>query len=188
MGAKNLGQSKFLNTLLKPAGWVMESRLRKLFQNPVRILQGADIRPGQTVLEVGSGTGFFTIAAGHMLGEQGHLIAMEPLSAYAERLREKSRASGLSNIEVVREDALDTGLADSSIDKALLFGVVPFPSLPLSRLLPEMHRVLKSDGTLSVWLFPVSGIVPAIIRRSGYFSGQSKRNGVYNYQKLSTAN
>jgi hypothetical protein len=46
------------------------------------------------------------------------------------------------------------------MDMALLFGVIPFLSLPLNRLLPEMHRVLKPEGTLAVWLFPVSGLVP----------------------------
>jgi len=35
-------------------------------------------------------------------------------------------------------------LETASVDLVLLFGVVPFPTLPLDRLLPEMHRVLKA--------------------------------------------
>jgi ubiquinone/menaquinone biosynthesis C-methylase UbiE len=60
---------------------------------------------------------------------------------------------------VEKRDALYTGLDAESIDKVLLFGVIPFPSQPLNRLLPEMHRVLKPEGSLAVWLFPVSGWV-----------------------------
>ena len=183
MNAEDLGKSKLLNLLFKPAGSAMESRLRRLLHDPVKILHGADIQPGQTVLEVGSGTGFFTIAAARLIGGQGRLIAMDPLTAYVERLNEKVEAAGLRNVRVVRRDALDTGLDAASIDRVLLFGVLPFPSLPLNRLLPEMHRVLKSNGTLAVWMFPIAGWVPSAIRRSALFAYLHRRNGVYNYRR-----
>jgi ubiquinone/menaquinone biosynthesis C-methylase UbiE len=118
-----------------------------------------------------------------MLGDEGRLVAMDVLSPYVERTSEKVRAAGLTNVRVVKRDALDTGLDPESIDTALLFGVVPFPTLPLSRLLPEMHRVLKPEGTLAVWLFPVSGFVPRSILRSGLFVYSGKRNGVFRYRR-----
>lgn len=183
MNTEDLGNSKLLNLLFKPAGLAMESRLRRIFHDPVKILHGADIQPGQTVLEVGSGTGFFTMPAARLVGDQGHLIAMDPLSVYAKRLTEKVEAAGLQNIQVVKRDALDTGLDSASIDRVLLFGVLPFPTLPLNRLLPEMHRVLKAEGILAVWLFPIAGWVPTSIRRSGLFAYLHKRNGVYNYRR-----
>lgn len=122
-----------------------------------------------------------------MIGESGHLIAMDPMVDFIDRVKEKVRAAGLTNVEVVRRDALDTGLEAASIDVALLFGVVPFPSLPLSRLLPEMHRVLKPNGTLAVWLFPTTAGVPTAIRRSGLFTERGKRNGVYTYSRSEAA-
>ena len=78
---------------------------------------------------------------------------------------------------------VDTGLDASSVDMVLLFGVIPFPSLLVNRLLTEMHRVLKPEGSLAVWLFPISGWVPKSILRSGLFTYISKRNGVYNYKR-----
>jgi ubiquinone/menaquinone biosynthesis C-methylase UbiE len=190
LNTEDLGKSKLLNMLFKPAGSAMESRFRHLLHDPVRILHGADVRPGQTVLEVGSGTGFFTIAAARLIGDQGRLIAMDPLTAYVERLNEKLNAADLRNVRVARRDALDTGLDAASIDRVLLFGVLPFiplplpfTSLPLNRLLPEMHRVLKPDGTLAVWMFPIAGWVPRSIRRSELFAYLHKRNGVHNYRR-----
>ena len=161
----------------------MESGLRRFLHDPVKILRGADIQSGQTVLEVGSGTGFFTITAARLIGDKGCLIAMDPLTTYVERLNEKVEATGMRNVQVVRRDALDTGLESASIDKVLLFGVLPFPSLPLNRLLPEMHRVLKPNGTLAVWMFPIAGWVPGSISRSTLFTYLHKRNGVYNYRR-----
>ena len=183
MDTDDLGKSKLLNLIFKPAGSAMESRLRLLLHDPVKILNGADIQPGQIVLEVGSGTGFFTIAAAGQIGEQGRLIAMDPLETYVERLTEKVGEAGLRNVQVVRRDALNTGLDGASIDRALLFGVLPFPSLPLNRLLPEMHRVLKPNGTLAVWMFPIAGWVPSSIRQSALFTYMHKKNGVYNYRR-----
>ncbi len=151
--------------------------------NPVRTLRGADIQPGQTVLEVGCGTGFFTIPAAKLIGDDGCLIAMDALSDYIKQVSKKVQSAELKNVRVVKRDALATGLDAASIDTALLFGVIPFPALPLSRLLPEMHRVLKPEGRLSVWLFPISGWVPNSIVRSGLFTYLNKHNGVYNYRR-----
>ncbi len=148
MNTEDLGNSKILNLLFKPAGMVMGSRLRQRLANPVKTLRGADIQPGQTVLEVGCGTGFFTIPAAHLIGDQGCLVAMDVLSDYIERLSKKVQTADLKNVRVVKRDALDTGLDAASIDMVLLFGVIPFPSLPLNRLLPEMHRVLKPSSRL----------------------------------------
>jgi demethylmenaquinone methyltransferase/2-methoxy-6-polyprenyl-1,4-benzoquinol methylase len=183
MNTEDLGNSKILNLLFKPAGVMMESRLRQWLMNPVKTLQGAGIRPGQTVLEVGCGTGFFTMPAAQLIGDQGRLVAMDVLSKYTERVLKKVKSADLKNVRVVKRDALDTGLDSASIDAVLLFGVIPFPSLPLSRLLPEMHRILKPEGNLAVWLFPVSGWVPKSILKSGLFTYVSKRNGVYNYRR-----
>ena len=183
MNTEDLGNSKILNLLFKPAGMMMESKLRQWLMNPVKILRGAGIEHRQTVLEVGCGTGFFTIPAAELIGDQGCLVAMDALSDYTKRVLKKVQSAGLENVRVVKRDALDTGLDAASIDKVLLFGVIPFPLLPLNRLLPEMHRILKTEGTLAVWLFPVSGWVPKWILQSWLFTYVSKRNGVYNYRR-----
>ena len=53
----------------------MGSKFRQWLSDPVKTLRGADIKTGQTVLEVGCGTGFFTIPAAQLLGYQGCLVA-----------------------------------------------------------------------------------------------------------------
>ena len=183
MNTEDLGNSKVLNFLFKPAGAMMGSRLRQWLMNPVKTLQGTDIQPGQTVLEVGCGTGFFTIPAAKLIGDEGCLVAMDALSGFIKQVSKKVQSADLKNVRVVKRDALNTGLDDTSIDTALLFGVLPWPALPLNRLLPEMHRVLKPEGRLAVWMFPISGWVPKSILRSGLFTYINKQNGVYNYRR-----
>ncbi len=183
MDAKKLGKIRFLNRFFSLAGKIMESRLRRWLMPPERTLRGAGLEPGQTVLEAGCGTGFFTLDAAEMIGETGNLIALDPLNDFVERVKEKVAKAGLGNVEVMRRDALETGLEMASVDVALLFGVLPFPTLPLDRLLPEMHRVLKAGGRLAVWQFPAPTGVPKAIARSGLFDALGKKNGVYTFRR-----
>ena len=157
---KALTNSKILNPIFKAAGTLMESRFRLWLFDPVKILQGAEIRPGDTVLEVGCGSGFFTVPTARLIGEQGRLVTMDVLPAFVERVSKKARSADMKNVGVMQGDALDTGLDATSKDAVMLFGVIPFPSLPLNRLLPEMHRILKPEGILAVWLFPTELGVP----------------------------
>jgi demethylmenaquinone methyltransferase/2-methoxy-6-polyprenyl-1,4-benzoquinol methylase len=110
MNTEDLGNSKILNLLFKPAGAMMGSRLRKWLMNPVKTLRGAGIQTGQTVLEVGCGTGFFTIPTAQLIGDQGCLVAMDVSSGFIERVSKKVQAADLKNVRVVKRDALDTGL------------------------------------------------------------------------------
>ena len=180
-----LKNSKILNPLFKAAGNNMESRLRHRLHDPVKILQGTEIRPGDSVLEVVCGSGFFNLPTARLIGEHGRLVAMDVLPAYVERVSQKTRSANLKNVRVMEADALDTGLDAASMNAVILFGVIPFPALPLNRLLPEMHRVLKPEGILAVWLWPpvVHFWVPKSILRSGLFTYMGKRNSVYNYKR-----
>jgi len=60
-------------------------------------------------------------------------------------------------------------LDGASFDTVLLFGVIPSPMLPLNRLLPELHRVLKENGSLAIWLPFRPGGSPSQSLNQGYF-------------------
>ena len=63
MNTETLADSKIGQFLLRRIAAIMESRLRYRFFSPMPILQAADIYPGLSVLELGCGTGFFTLPA-----------------------------------------------------------------------------------------------------------------------------
>jgi ubiquinone/menaquinone biosynthesis C-methylase UbiE len=160
----------------------MESRFRYRFFNPIKILQCVDNLQGQTVLEIGCGTGFFTIPAARIISDQGFLVAMDILSESVDLVSNKVQAAKLQNVRVVKGDALNTNLETESFHTIILFGVIPAPMVPLTQLLTEMHRVLKLEGILAIWP-PVPGWIPRTILKSGFFSLANKRNGVYNFKR-----
>jgi ubiquinone/menaquinone biosynthesis C-methylase UbiE len=181
MDTEAFANSKIGQFFIRVMAILMESRLRYRFFNPMRVLGGADIHPGQTVLELGCGTGFFTTKAAQLIGNQGSLVAMDILPASVEMVLEKVQAADLKNVRVVKGDGLNTKLTDESLDAVLLFGVIPAPMLPLDRLLPEMHRILKPGGIMAVW--PQSWVRQSI-PQSGLFTFGSKRNGVLNFKRI----
>ena len=185
MKTEELANLKVIKFFTKPAGILMGNRIRKLIFNPVKTLKGANVKSGQTVLEAGCGSGFFTIPAADIIGEEGLLIALDVSPVLIEQVSKKVQNAKLKNVKIVQRDALDTGIDNESVDKVLLFGVIPFPLLPLSRLLPEMHRILKTNGTMAIWLFPplVNYGVPRAIIQSGLFTYKNKKYCVYNYKK-----
>ena len=180
MNTEAFADSKIGRLFIRVLAAAMESRFRYRFFGPMHILRGADIHPGQTVLEVGCGTGFFTIPAAQLIGDQGSLVAMDVVPASIEAVSTKVQTAGLKNVRVVKGDAMDTKLDAESMDTVLLLGVIPAPMLPLDRLLPEMHRILKPGGIMAVW--PQSWIHRSVLR-SGLFTFAGKRNSVSNYRR-----
>lgn len=176
--------TRFLFRLMHPfIAFVMESPLRLKFNDPVKTLKGARIRPGQKVLEVGCGTGYFTIPAAELVGDEGCVHAIDVYPPAIEFVEGKVRDAHISNVILTNTDAIDSGLPGSSFDLVLLFGVIPAPVLPLDRLLPEVHRLLKPKGALAVWTaFPWWS--PKSVTRSGLFTYTGKENAVHNYQKV----
>ena len=73
----------------------MGSRLRKCLMDPVKTLKITDIQPGQTILEVGCGTGFFTILAAQVVGEQGFVVAMDASSGFLKEVAKKVEKANL---------------------------------------------------------------------------------------------
>ena len=117
-------------------------------KNPYRSLETAGLKPGQKVIEVGCGPGFFTIPAAKMVGEKGLIYAIDVNHRAIKRVEEKMRKYGIDNIKPILGNAADSGLQDSSIDLAFIFGL-RYIAGGLSNLISEVYRILKSGGILS---------------------------------------
>ena len=125
-----------------------DNPLLPIFRNPQRLLKAAGLKPGQKVLEVGCGPGFFTIPAAKMMGEEGVVYAVDVHPLAVERVKEKIEKDGIKNVKPILANASDTGLPDRSIDLAFLFGL-QYIAGGLENVIAEIHRILKPGGVLS---------------------------------------
>ncbi len=125
-----------------------DNPLLPYFRNPQRLLKAAGLKPGQKVLEVGCGPGFFTIPAAKIVGKEGFVYAVDVHPLAIERVKEKIEREKIKNIKPILTNASDTGLPDQSIDLAFIFGLLHVAG-GLDEVISEIHRILKQDGVLS---------------------------------------
>ena len=57
--------------------FIMDSPLRRKLNDPLKTLAGARVQRGQKVLEVGCGTGYFTVSAAKLVGDSGLIYAID---------------------------------------------------------------------------------------------------------------
>jgi ubiquinone/menaquinone biosynthesis C-methylase UbiE len=111
-----------------------------------RMLQRLDIKPGFTVLDVGTGTGIFVPFLLNKIGVRGQLIAID----IAEEMLKISRAKGFyRNVEHLHADIVNLPLAEKIFDAIVCYSSFPhFYNKPWA--LTEMSRVLKNEGRLFI--------------------------------------
>ena len=97
------------------------------FLNPDFIVNEFGLRPGMNVADFGSGAGYFTIIMGERVGTEGRVYALDIMESALDSVREKAKAAGLENIEVIQtnlEVLGSSGLADQSQDVVLLANIL----------------------------------------------------------------
>jgi len=127
---------------------ILEHPLRPLL-HPVRsTLEKFRLRPGDTVLELGPGTGYFTVEARRMVGSEGRLLCLDIQPPMIGALRRKLDEQQIANVHPMVGNALSLPLADDSVDAAFLVTVLgEIPDRP--RAIAELRRVLRPGGVLS---------------------------------------
>ncbi len=107
------------------------------------------IRPGDSVLDVGSGSGTDALIAASLVGPQGEVAGLDLTPAMRERLRENAGRMGLSNVRVLDGNAESVPLPDASMDVVTTNGVLNLvPDKPAA--VAEIHRVLRPGGRLQL--------------------------------------
>lgn len=133
------------NFAFRMMSWAFQ--IRDIFSSPINILKEAEIKPGFIVLDYGCGPGSYALAAAEMVGSSGKVYALDIHPLAVHRVQKVASKKGLRNIETIHSDCA-TGLPDENVDVVLLFDILHELSEP-DKILEELYRILKPDGTLS---------------------------------------
>jgi len=128
-------------------GYLLASPLRKLIQNPDKILS-SHVAPGMTVVDVGCAMGFFSIPMAGMVGPGGRVLCVDIQEKMLHALKKRAVKAGVDatmDYRLCVNGSLGLGDLDRGVDFILAFAVV-HEVADQGMLLAEAFRSLKPDG------------------------------------------
>lgn len=114
--------------------------------NPVAI---ASLKPGELVLDLGSGAGFDAFLAVRKVGKKGRVIGVDMTDEMLEKARENAKKGGFDNVEFRKGDIENLPVEDKEVDVVISNCVINLAPNK-ERVFAETYRVLKPGGRLMV--------------------------------------
>ena len=141
---------------------------REVYDFRNEIIAAIGIKHGQTVADVGAGTGLFIPLLAEVTGDDGKVYAVDISSKFIDHLNRKAKEFGLGQVETILSSERTTMLPENSVD--FIFTSDSYHHfIYYQDMLASMHKALKPGGQLIIVDFDISSeeISPRLIEHVG---------------------
>ena len=158
-------------------------RVRDLLGPRMDVLNEAGIEPGFCVLDYGCGPGSYIVPLAQLVGSSGEIYALDIHPLAIQKVQKKATQKAIMNLKTIESDC-KTRLPDNKVDIVLLYDTFHNLSQP-DDVLRELHRVLKSNSTLSFSDHHMKEKdIIAMVTNTGMFKLSKKGKRTYSFSKV----
>ncbi|KKQ03097.1 MAG: Type 11 methyltransferase [Parcubacteria group bacterium GW2011_GWA2_36_24] len=165
-----------------------------MFTDPVKNLKAFGLREDNIVADLGAGTGFYSVAAGHIV-TRGKVYAVEIVKDFLTTIKNKVKEAHLSNVEIIWGDIEKLGgtkIGDGVID-AVIASNVFFQVENKNKFIEEIKRILKPKGKVLFIDWSVDSVVVGqkmsvpknkvqeMFKKEGFVLGRDINTGAHHY-------
>ena len=165
-------------------GRFLDSNIRRAMQPQAALIRRSGIQPGMRVLEIGCGSGAYTLEIARAVGATGKVVALDIQPGMLEQLKNKltrSENTDIRNVEPLLASACQLPFQNGSFDAAFMITVLQ--EIPDKwRALAEVRRTLRPGGIVAVteWLFdpdyPLKQTTLRLLKEAGFGNIDSSGN------------
>lgn len=124
-----------------------EVESREIYANRAKILEACELKSGQTVADIGAGTGLFTRLFAEAVGKEGHVIAVDIAQKFLDHIQKTCREAKIANVDTLLCQADSSNLPAQSVDVVFICDTYHHFEFP-QKTMASIYQAVKPGGRL----------------------------------------